>query len=386
MAMVGGTLALGAGQVAAQPAEPAGTGDRPAAREDAAEAYPKTGPISGYMDFHYNKPEGLDGVLDFHRFVLIFQHSFSERIRFVGELEVEHALVEGLEEKGELELEQAYVDFLLTRGFNVRAGMLLVPVGIINERHEPPVFYGVERPFVDTVIVPSTWFDVGFGVHGEVGRGVRYRAYLMAPLNAAEFSAESGLSGSSQKGAEANAGRLAYTGRVEYVAHRGLTVGASFWRGRSGFEFRPRFDVDVGVVEADVRYARDRLELRGQLAQVFIDEAGTLNEALGRQTGVDPNIARQMRGFYLESGYRILSNPRIGEIGAFVRYENFDTQYRMPAGYVPLRRFDRDAWVVGATYWPDPDVAVKFDYTVVRNQSDVFVARNVLNLGLGWWF
>lgn len=351
-----------------------------------SDRYPLTGPISGYMDFHFNKAEDLDGVLDFHRFVLLFNHSFSERIRFVGELELEHALVEGLEDKGELELEQAYVDFLLTRGFNVRAGMLLVPVGIINERHEPPVFYGVERPFVDTVIVPTTWFDVGFGAHGELGSGLRYRVYVMAPLNAAEFTAEEGLAGGAQKGAEANAGRLAYTGRVEYLTTGGLTLGASFWQGKSGFEFRPRFDVGVSVLEADARYSRDRLELRGQFAQVFVDDAGTLNDALQRQTGVSPNVASQLRGFYLESGYRILSRPDIGEVGVFARYENFDTQYRMPEGYQPLRRFDRDAWVFGWTYWPDPDVAVKFDYSVVRNQSSVFEARNSLNIGLGWWF
>src|SRR5687767_9868167 len=151
--------------------------------------------ISGYMDFHLNKPADQPGVLDFHRFVLLFNHRFSERIRFVGELELEHAFVEGLEEAGELELEQAYLDFLLERSFNLRAGMVLVPIGIINERHEPPVFNGVERPFVDTVIVPSTWFEVGAGVHGEIGTGWRYRAYVLAPLNALEFSADEGKIG-----------------------------------------------------------------------------------------------------------------------------------------------------------------------------------------------
>ena len=125
--------------------------------------------LSGYMDLHYNKAEFQDGVLDFHRFVLLVTHRFCDRIRFVSELELEHAVVEGLEEAGELELEQAYLDFLMSRAFNVRAGMLLAPVGIINERHEPPVFYGVERPLVDTVIIPTTWFDAGAGVHGEVG-------------------------------------------------------------------------------------------------------------------------------------------------------------------------------------------------------------------------
>jgi hypothetical protein len=219
--------------------------------------------ISGYMDFHFNKEQFADGRLDFHRFVLLVTHSFSDRIRFVSELELEHALVEGLEEAGELELEQAYVDFLLSRRFNVRAGMMLMPVGIINERHEPPVYYGVERPFVDTFIVPSTWFEVGAGIHGEVGRGWRYRTFITSPLNAREFSAEEGIREGRQKGADTNIGRPAVTGRLEYVRVPGLTVGGSFWTGHSGFDFRPRFEVPVTVAEGDVRYSRDRLELRG---------------------------------------------------------------------------------------------------------------------------
>ncbi len=341
--------------------------------------------LSGYMDFHYNKPQFGDGILDFHRFVLLVTHRFSDRLRFVGELELEHAVVEGLEEAGELELEQAYVDFLLTRAFNVRAGMLLAPVGIINERHEPPVFYGVERPLVDTVIIPTTWFDAGAGVHGEVGRGWRYRAYVMAPLNAAEFDADEGIRGGRQKGSKANAGRVALTGRVEYVGHPGLTAGLSFWSGRSGFEFRPAFDVPVHVVEADGRYSRGRVELRGQFAQVSIDNADQLNDLGLLRTGVSPNVARKLRGFYLEGGYRIVSGARFGELGVFTRYENVDTQFRMPAGYVPLKEFDRDAWVMGMTLWPDPDVAIKVDYTILRNQSP-FAAPNVFSAGLGWWF
>jgi len=346
---------------------------------------PSTG-LSGYMDFHYTKARFEDGQLDFHRFVLLVTHQFSDRIRFVGELELEHAFVEGLEEAGELELEQAYVDFLLSRAFNVRAGMLLMPVGIINERHEPPVFYGVERPLVDTVIVPTTWFEAGAGIHGELGQGWRYRLYLAAPLNAAEFSAEEGLRNGRQKGGRTNIGRAAVTGRVEYVGIRGLTAGVSFWTGSSGFEFRPRFDVPVRLFEADVRYARDRLEARGQFAQVGIRGAADLNDAIARQSGVNPNVARSIRGGYLEAGYRLISGAAFGDIGAFLRYENIDTQFRMPDGYVPLKEFDRAAWVVGATYWPDPDVAVKVDYVFQRNRSGVIAAPRSFNIGLGWWF
>jgi DtxR family Mn-dependent transcriptional regulator len=358
----------------------------PALAQEGGKARTARTNLSGYMDFHYNKPEFADGALDFHRFVLLVTHSFSDRIRFVSEIEIEHAVVEGGEEKGELELEQAYVDFLLSRGFNVRAGMVLMPVGIINERHEPPVYYGVERPFVDTVIIPSTWFETGVGVHGEVGRGWRYRGFITAPLNAAEFSADEGVREGVQHGSEANAGRVATTGRIEYVGVRGLTLGVSGWSGRSGFEFRPRFDVPVKLAEADARYSRNRFEGRLQFAQVWIDNADLLNDALIRRVGVDPNIGHVLRGFYAEGSYRFIEGARFGDVGAFTRYENFDTQHRMAAGGIRLPQFDRDAWVVGATYWPDPDIAIKADYSVVRNRSTVIQAPNAFNLGLGWWF
>lgn len=345
---------------------------------------PQTGPVSGYMDFHYNNRQHEDAVLDFHRFVLLFSHGFSDRIRFVAELEIEHAVVSD-ETDGELELEQAYVDFLISRGFNVRAGMLLAPVGIINERHEPPVFHGVERPFVDTVIIPTTWFDTGVGVHGELGRGVRYRIYAMAPLDASGFSAADGLRGGRQKGAESNARRLAGAGRVEYVGTPGLVLGGSVWSGATGFS-TPRFDTGLTLVEVDGRYRLGELEARGQYAHGFLDGMEELNRSVQRTTGVSPNVAEEIRGFYLEGSYFILPYPAPRELAAFLRYENFDTQFDMPAGLRPLKQFDRDAWVFGLTYFPDPDVAVKIDYTVLRSQSAAIVAPDALNLGLGWWF
>jgi hypothetical protein len=350
----------------------------------AQEAESRTGPLSGYMDFHFNKPEGDDGRLDFHRFVLLFSHAFSDRVRFVGELELEHALVEGLEEAGELELEQAYLDFLLTPKFNLRAGMVLMPIGIINERHEPPSYHGVERPFVDTVIIPTTWFEAGAGAHGDLGHGFTYRAYVAAPLDATGFTAEEGIREGRQKGVESNVRDVAVTGRLEY-RRRGLVLGTSFWRGKTGFQ-TPRFDSSVGLVEFDARATHGRLDMRGEFAQVFIDGAGELNDSIARTVGVSPNIASQLRGFYLEGGYRLFPSTWSHDLAAFARYENFDTQFRMPAGYQPLREFDRTAWVTGLTYYPDPDVAVKLDYVVLRNRSDIVRAPNSFNLGLGWWF
>ena len=331
----------------------------------------RTGPLSGYMDFHVNDAQHADPVLDFHRFVLLFTHSFSERVRFVSELELEHAVVSP-ETDGELELEQAYVDFLIGRPFNLRAGMVLAPVGVINERHEPPVFHGVERPFVETVIIPTTWFGAGAGVHGELRGGFRYRAYAMETLDAAGFSADEGLREGRQKGAEANGRHVAGTGRVEYVGTPGLVLGASVW--------------SVTLAEADGRYRVGEFAVRGLYAHAFLDGMAALNRAVTRITGVSPNVAEQMRGFYLEGSYFIVPRPAPREVALFLRYENFDTQYRMPAGFAPLPAFDRDAWIVGATYFPDPDVAVKVDYTVLRNRSGVVDAPNSFNVGLGWWF
>ena len=356
-----------------------------ATSSSATASSPLLSSLSGYMDFHFNNREHEDARIDFHRFVLLFTHSFSDRLRFVSELELEHAFVEGLEEAGELELEQAYIDFLVSRELSFRAGMLLVPVGIINERHEPPVYHGVERPFVDTVVVPSTWFEAGAGIHGELGQGFRYRGYVMAPLDASGFSADEGIRGGRQKGSDANVRNIATTGRLEYVGVPGLWTGVSFWRGKTGFNF-PRVESQVTLGEIDARYRVGELEARAQYAHAWLDGMGELNRTVQRTVGVSPNVARQIRGFYLEASYFVFPNPAPREAAVFVRYENFDTQYRMPGGFTPLPQFDRDAWVVGFSYYPDPDVVLKLDYSVVRNQSEVFAEPNSLNVGLGWWF
>jgi hypothetical protein len=178
---------------------------------------------------------------------------------------------------------------------------------------------------------------------------------------------------------------VALTGRLEYVGTRGVQTGVSFWRGNTSFNV-PRIDTSVKLYELDARLARGRVEARGQLAHVFIDGAGALNDAMGRLTGIDPNIAEQLFGAYAEVAYRFLPARSPHDAAVFVRYENFDTQFRMPAGSIKLPQFDRDAWVVGATYWVDPDVAIKFDYSHVRSGSEIVPPPRSVNIGLGWWF
>lgn len=342
-------------------------------------------PVSGYMDFHFNKVENEGSQLDFHRFVLLFGHSFTDRIQFWSELEIEHAFVSGEGELGELELEQAFLDFRVKPWLNFRGGLLLAPVGILNERHEPPSFQGVERTFVDTFILPTTWFDSGAGIFGDLGNGFVYKAYAMSPLDATQFGAAEGLRGGRQKGFKSVTQNIAYTGRLEYHGMPGLSLGSSFWTGNTGFNV-PGLNPRVRVIEFDGRYSVSRFDLRGQFADVDISQTSQLNTFLQRSSGVNPNIARNMRGFYWETGYHLLPRHLPQNVVAFFRYENFDTQRKMATGFLPLKQFDRQAWVIGATYYPEPDVALKFDYSILRNESSIIKPHNSFNLGIGWWF
>jgi len=343
--------------------------------------------LSGYMEIHLNKVEDRPTEADLHRFVLMVGHSFSDRIKFWSEVEVEHAFVEGEEESGEVAIEQAYIDLAINRRFNVRAGMVLTPIGILNERHEPPTFHGVERTFVDTVIIPTTWRDVGVGAFGDLGRGFSYKTYLMPGLDATGFTADEGIAEGRQQGSHADASDPAITGRVEYRTH-GLTAGGSFWYGGAGFGLA-RLDIEtpeVGIASFDARYRRGRHELRGQYSVVTIEGAGDLNRALRAQSGIGPNIASRLLGAYGEAATRISPDSWTHEVVAFGRYEIYDTQNKMPEGALPLAFLQRSAFTTGLTYYPDPDVAFKMDFQQEFNKSTVVNAPWRVNFGVGWWF
>ncbi len=342
-------------------------------------------PINGYMEMHLNHDGINPTTLDFHRFVLLFGYNFSDRIQFVSELELEHGFVEGAELSGELELEQAFLNFRLHPKANFRAGMMLTPVGIINLYHEPTSFNGVERPFLDTVILPSTWSSNGAGLVGDLGKGFHYQAFVMSPLNGSFFSTDEGLRGGRQKGFFENVRNAAAVGRLEYRGLPGLNLGASYWAGETGFDFR---DVSgkLQILEFDGRFSRGRFDARGQFVLTDLDEAARINRVLQLTTGVNPNLAEQMRGYYLEGAFHLLPSGSAHDLVAFYRYEDFNTQHKMPAGFLPIPQFDRSAQVIGLGYFPHPDVALKFDYTFLDSASIIIDTPNQWNFGVGWWF
>ncbi|MDH5631114.1 MAG: porin, partial [Gammaproteobacteria bacterium] len=180
--------------------------------------------IGGYGELHYNNIENAEKI-DFHRFVLFIDHEFSSDIRFVSELELEHSLA-GDGKPGEVELEQAYIEMDLSDTSSFKAGLFLMPIGILNETHEPNTFYGVERNPVEGNIIPTTWWEAGVGYTTRFAEGW-----------SADFSIHSGLNvdpavysirGGRQKVANANADSLAYTARLKYTAIPGLEIAASY--------------------------------------------------------------------------------------------------------------------------------------------------------------
>lgn len=132
--------------------------------------------LGGYGEHHYNNYRGTNGdddQVDAHRFVLFFGYDFSDRIRFFSEFELEHSLA-GEGKPGEVELEQAFIQFDTSKSTRLTAGLFLVPVGILNETHEPDTFYGVERNALESTIVPATWWETGVMFSQDLGQGLSY--------------------------------------------------------------------------------------------------------------------------------------------------------------------------------------------------------------------
>jgi hypothetical protein len=349
----------------------------------------ETTTVGGYGEVHYLNFTGPDtpGEVTVKRFVVYLAHSFSERLAFRSELEVEDTKIEGGEPGGEVALEQVYLDYIVSPAFTLRAGLVLPPVGIVNETHEPPTFNGVERPAFDNDVIPTTWRDIGVGAVGTLpgSSGLSYRVYLLNGLKAEGFDAVSGIRGGRQEGKEASFANPSLTGRLEW-ARPGLKVGGSFWYGGSANQDpllgSGTFDNAVTLVSADARYDVGPFMFRGVLANISVANAEAINAAFGGQVG------SRIAGGYVEGAYNVLSTlapASAQKLNAFLRYENYNTQAGVPAGVVQDESLARRITTFGLSYKPLYNVVFKGDYQLQRNKADVGEAE-LLSLGIGYQF
>ena len=359
--------------------------------------------LGGYGELHWNHriPATGDATseLDLHRLVLFVGHAFTDALRFSSEIEVEHAIA-GEGQPGYATIEQAYVDWdLAGRALTLRAGIVLVPMGLTNETHEPPTFHGVERPNVERNIIPTTWREGGLGLVGQVGERFRYQAYLLGGLDADGYSLGSGVRGGRQNVAEARADGLAFAGAVAWEPVVGLSLGLSGYLGQAGANATTeRFGADGAALDLDVTtvgvaaHAQCKghgLEAKALFATFFIGDTAALRDARDADGNADgKDLASQILGGYVEVAYDVLrSSGSAIALLPFVRAEHYDTAAAFDGREASAADDDRAVTdlVLGATLRPVPQVAFKAD-VILRSFGGEKDAETLANLGVGFNF
>lgn len=341
--------------------------------------------IGGYGEILYENfaSEREDGVAstmrditDALRAIVYFGYKFDERLLFNSEIEIEHA--------NEAYLEFAYIDYMLTENVGVRAGLLLAPLGLVNELHEPPIFLETKRSVTESRVIPTTWRENGIGLFGTAGP-IAWRAYVMNSLNGAGFNA-SGLRSGRQRGTRALSESLALVGRADYVGTPGLLVGTSVFFGGTGQGRQLAGEEVVGNLllwDVHADYVAYGFDLRAVLSRVSLNDARELNQ-LNALTGA-AGVGDEMQGWYFEGGYNVLrSTDSTHQLLPFLRYEQVDTHRSTVPGVAEDLAQDLDVLSLGAAWKPAPQVVLKLARQIHENGAST--GLNQWNVQLGWLF
>ncbi len=320
--------------------------------------------FGGYGEVHYNNLERDDASLtqdsiDFHRFVMFTGHQFTDSIRFFSELELEHSIA-GDDKPGEIELEQAYIEWDATDNLTAKAGMFLMPIGIINETHEPNTFYGTERNNVEKNIIPATWWEAGGAISGQISEGLSYDLAAHSGLYIAEGKHKP--RDGRQKVGKAKADNMAFTGRIKYTAIPGLEIAASLQH-QVDVRQGEGAAIDGTLFETHVAWQQDNFQLRALYAQWDFDDAINLTEA----------GANEQTGLYVEPSFKLND-----KLGLFARYSQWDNTAgsNIDSKYTQLD--------LGINYWLHPNVVFKFDYQNQDAPSEQ--GYDGINMGVGYSF
>jgi hypothetical protein len=348
--------------------------------------------IGGYGEGNYSAKVGDKGssndTVNMERMVLYAGYKCTDKILFNSELEFERGSTgEGSETKGEVSVEFASLDFFIDPRANVRAGLLLMPMGLVNRMHEPLFYFGNHRPEVEKYIIPSTWREMGAGLFGAITPNLTYTAYVVNGLDAASFTSD-GIREGRGGGSNARAENFGYVARLDYDpdALPGVTVGASGYVGKSGQNQTfsgQKVNVFTQIYEAHVQWKYRGLEFRTLGSLGYIGDAGTLSAA----NAAGEVIGSQNYGWYSEAGYDVLPllwRDTAQYLAPFFRYERLNTMAKAPSGYALDSSKDWQIYQLGLQYKPIPNVVLKADYrNYVAKQGTL---PDDFNLGFGFIF
>ena len=390
LAAVKAQLATLQQQRAAQAQAPAAAASAPPATAAATEAASPSAPatvFSGYAELNYNRPtkQPENTQADLRRFVLGVQHRFSPTTKMVGELEVEHG-VSSASDPGEVALEQAYIEHQLGGTWAARGGLFLIPIGLLNESHEPTAYYGVERNFVETAIIPTTWREGGVQMIGQFGNGITLQTGISTGFDLTKWDAtstegqESPLGSIHQELAQAKAANLSLFGAVNWRGMPGLLVGGGVFTG-DATQRQSVATSRVTLWDLHTRWTPGRWDLSALYTRGTISNTAALNASL---VGNPTLIPSAFDGYYVQAAYKLWSQQDYS-LSPFVRWERFNTgkSYAdLGPGLTPTPLPTETVWTTGANFQLTPGVVVKADYQWFSQAKD----SNRLNLGLGWSF
>jgi hypothetical protein len=304
---------------------------------------------------------------EYSRAVLYTGYKFSDRVLFNSELEVEGG---STERGGSVGMEFGYLDFMLNPKANIRAGVVLVPMGLTNEQHEPTAYLGTEKPYTEQLIIPGTWSETGAGMFGDAGR-FSYRAFAVTPLGD-DINQYQGLHEAPRKGSVSIGRHPALVGRLDFHPTLGTTIGASHYHGSvESPYYKDQAKVRLTEVHVESKF-------RGATFRALV-ASGSAGQQLVDNFQLGPYFA----GWYAEAGYDLMSPLRgthTFSVTPYVRYEAFNTLRQ-------TRRIfsndDRKFFTAGFEVKPIPQTVFKIDW---QNQDNQFVKSHQVAATLGYIF
>ncbi len=313
--------------------------------------------IGGYGEMHYANTDSTNEI-DLHRFILFLGHEFNSKIRFWSELEVEHAKVDG--DGGEVSMEQAYLEFDLNTENRLRAGVILVPVGIINETHEPPTFYGVERNNVEKYIIPTTWREGGVSLNGQFGGAFSYDLAMHSGLEISS-GGNYAVRGGRNSVREAPMQDPAYTARIKWSGAAGVELGAAIQYQRDITQSTDAAAGSATLLESHIVWQANKFALRALYASWDLSGSGP------RASGAD-----EQSGWYIEPAYKITERW-----GVYARQSSWDNQVNSNSDTESTQTD------FGVSFWPHEDVVIKANYQLLDKAG---VDDDGFLLGVGYQF
>lgn len=344
--------------------------------------------LGGYGEHEFEAGPGKVSRFRAHRYVLFIYSKVTDRISVATEVEFEFAgspnKQDGVLGFGEVLLEFSVVDFNIFDWLIARAGVILVPMGTFNVRHDAPTRDLSARPIAYTTIVPSTWFESGAGFYGNLELGETQRLnYEIYVVNGLDSRLYDGFGARAARGSnfEDNNHDKAVVGRVAYSPALGLEFGLSGYTGAYD-----KAKNRVNMVNLDFMWRKGRLELLGEAVLALIDEGFVEGFSEASTANTRDPVPETMVGFYLQANYHFRI-PGLWEVmpawlqnstfTGVVRYEGKDTNTKVASRVGDQRRL-----TVGLNYRPIEAYVLKTDFQLdsfgvdgVRAAPDLWTGR-----------